>query len=199
MSAEEGLLPTPPEVKSPEIKKGPDLKKRAFTEDKEASLYTRRDFFIKTGWYFFGMVLSSWLLGLVRYMFPRVLFEPSNIFKAGFPEEYPVGQVSTRWVSEQRVWISRTPEGFYAILARCTHLGCTPIWLPSEDKFKCPCHGSGFHRDGVNYEGPAPRALDRVKIGLADDGQILIDKGTLFQYEKGGWDKPEAFLKMLPR
>lgn len=180
-----------------EVKK-PDLKKKVQAKE-DASLYTRRDFFVKAGWYFFGMVISSWLVGLVRYLFPRVLFEPSNIFKAGFPEEYPVNEVSTRFSAEQRVWITRTPEGFYAILAKCTHLGCTPVWLSVEDKFKCPCHGSGFHRDGVNFEGPAPRALERVKITLADDGQLLIDKGTLFQFEKGGWSNPDAFLKVLPK
>ncbi|MBI1883588.1 MAG: ubiquinol-cytochrome c reductase iron-sulfur subunit [Chlamydiae bacterium] len=197
MSAEVSV-PLSTEVKAPEIQKGPDLKKKVKL-DEEATLYSRRDFFVKTGWFLFGLIMGSWVLGLVRYMFPRVLFEPSNVFKAGFPSEYPVGEISTRWASQQRVWIARTSEGFYAILAKCTHLGCTPIWLATENKFKCPCHGSGFHRDGVNYEGPAPRALDRVKISLAQDGQILIDKGVLFQFEKGGWDKPEAFLKMAPK
>lgn len=193
MSPEQPLTVSPPEAK------GPELKKRIRPEEIEGSLYSRRDFFIKAGWYFFWVVMTSWILGLVRYMFPRVLFEPSNVFKAGFPDEYPVGEISTRWVAEQRVWIARTSEGFYAIRALCTHLGCTPIWLSSEDKFKCPCHGSGFHRDGVNFEGPAPRALERAKITLTEDGQLLIDKGTLFLYEKGEWNKPEAFLKIIPR
>lgn len=178
-----------------EVKK-PELKKKIKPEDIEGSLYSRRDFFIKAGWYLFWIALTSWTVGLVRYLFPRVLFEPSNIFKAGHPSEYPVGEISTRWVQEQRVWIGRTSEGFYAILARCTHLGCTPIWLSSEDKFKCPCHGSGFRRDGINFEGPAPRALDRIKIVLADDGQLLVDKGIVFQFEKGEWSKPEALLKV---
>ncbi|HLE36364.1 MAG TPA: Rieske 2Fe-2S domain-containing protein, partial [Candidatus Acidoferrales bacterium] len=87
-------------------------------------------------------------------------------------------------------------DGFYAILAVCTHLGCTPYWLNTENKFKCPCHGSGFRRTGINFEGPAPRSLERVKIALADDGQLVIDKSVLFLYEKGDWTKPEAFLKL---
>jgi cytochrome b6-f complex iron-sulfur subunit len=190
------MSPEQPLTVSPSETKGPELKKRVKPEEIEGSLYSRRDFFIKAGWYFFWVIMTSWVLGLVRYMFPRVLFEPSNIFKAGFPTEYPVGEISTRWVAEQRVWIARTPEGFYALRALCTHLGCTPIWLASESKFKCPCHGSGFHRDGVNFEGPAPRALERAKITLAEDGQILIDKGTLFLFEKGEWNKPEAFLSI---
>ncbi|CUS93988.1 ubiquinol-cytochrome c reductase iron-sulfur subunit [Candidatus Kryptonium thompsonii] len=92
------------------------------------------------------------------------------------------------------MWIVREEDGFYALLAVCTHLGCTPRWLSSENKFKCPCHGSGFRKSGINFEGPAPRPLERVKITLAEDGQILIDKGITYRYEKGEWGKPGSFL-----
>ncbi|MBI3951437.1 MAG: Rieske 2Fe-2S domain-containing protein, partial [Acidobacteria bacterium] len=61
------------------------------------------------------------------------------------------------------------------------HLGCTPNWLDSQKKFKCPCHGSGFRSSGVNFEGPAPRPLDRVKISLAADGQLLVDKSIVYR------------------
>ena len=171
--------------------------KNKTAELSEGSLFSRRDFLSKFGWYVFWGIIGIWTLSLVRFMFPRVLFEPSTIFKAGYPEEYPEGTVSTRWVGEKRVWIVRESGGFFALLAICTHLGCTPIWLESENKFKCPCHGSGFHRDGINFEGPAPRALNRTQIAFTDDGQLLIDKGKLFQYERGGWENPDAFLKYI--
>ena len=58
--------------------------------------------------------------------------------------------------------------GFYAIVTICTHLGCTPNFLAAENKFKCPCHGSGFRTSGVNFEGPAPRPLQRARIVLAE-------------------------------
>jgi cytochrome b6-f complex iron-sulfur subunit len=161
-----------------------------------ANLWTRRDFFSLAGWAALLTSLFLSFLALLRFMFPRVLFEPLTYFKAGFPAEYPVGEVNTSYVKTHRVWIIREVEGFYALLARCTHLGCTPYWLETEEKFKCPCHGSGFTRQGINFEGPAPRALERVKISLAEDGQLLIDKGKLFIYEKGEWDDPEAFLKI---
>src|SRR5207248_1042059 len=76
-----------------------------------------------------------------------------------------------------------------------THLGCTPNYLSAENKFKCPCHGSGFRTTGVNFEGPAPRPLERTRIVLAEDGQILVDKSRHFQRELGQWTDPEAFLK----
>ena len=67
---------------------------------------------------------------------------------------------------------------------------------PVESKFKCPCHGSGFRMTGIHFEGPAPRPLERFKIGLATDGQILVDKTKSFKWEKGEWENPESFLKV---
>ncbi len=160
---------------------------------------SRRTFFTALGWGSFTAALGLCFgPGLVRYLYPRVLYEPSSIFKAGFPAEYPAGSVSEKYKKEPfGVWIVRREDGeFYALLTTCTHLGCTPRWLSSENKFKCPCHGSGFDRDGINYEGPAPRPLERVKITLAEDGQLQIDKSVKFLGEKGQWGDPGASLKV---
>ena len=115
-------------------------------------------------------------------------------FKAGNPEDYTVGEVSSKWVGEQRVWVVREGDKLYAILARCTHLGCTPLWLKTEGKYKCPCHGSGFYKDGINFEGPAPRPLERYAIRIADDGQLEVDKSRRFFEEKGEWKDPASFV-----
>ncbi len=155
---------------------------------------SRRNFFSRAGWVAFLSFCGSFLIGSLRFMYPRVLFEPSPVFKAGYPDDYPVGTVSTKWVKAQRVWLVRNDEGIYAILALCTHLGCTPRWLDAENKFKCPCHGSGFTREGVNFEGPAPRPLERVQVTLAEDGQLLINKSIKFLEEKGEWGKAGAIL-----
>lgn len=155
----------------------------------------RRNLLSVAGWLgFFGFIFAS-VVGSIRYMFPRVLFEPPQKFRAGHPEDYIIGEVNEKFKDEQRVWIVREKEGFYALIAICTHLGCTPRWLSAENKFKCPCHGSGFYRDGINFEGPAPRPLERAAITLADDGQILVDKTIKFRYELGEWGKPDSFLK----
>ncbi len=155
----------------------------------------RRNFLSVAGWLgFLGFIFAS-VVGALRYMFPRVLFEPPEKFKAGFPDEYVIGEVNEKYKDEQRVWIVREREGFYALIAICTHLGCTPRWLQAEEKFKCPCHGSGYYKDGINFEGPTPRPLERAMITLADDGQILVDKSIKFRYELGEWGKPGSFLK----
>jgi cytochrome b6-f complex iron-sulfur subunit len=164
----------------------------------QESANSRRTFMkwsLPVGWVAFSAACASSLVATARFLFPNVLFEPPQSFKAGFPAEYNLGEVDTRWKDAFGVWIVREPEGFYALIAVCTHLGCSPNWLSTENKFKCPCHGSGFYKSGVNFEGPAPRPLERARILLADDGQLMIDKSVKFQQEKGEWENPESFLK----
>ncbi|MCB9799868.1 MAG: ubiquinol-cytochrome c reductase iron-sulfur subunit [Candidatus Omnitrophica bacterium] len=145
-------------------------------------------------WIAFSAATVAALSTTLRFLFPNVLFEPKMAFKIGKPDEYDLGKVDTRWEDRYGVWIIRSPEGIYALSTVCTHLGCKPSWLENEQKFKCPCHGSGFYKSGINFEGPAPRPLERFAISLADDGQILVDKSLKFQYEKGEWTKPLALL-----
>ena len=158
----------------------------------------RRSFFswLTVAWLAFAAATGGFLAMTVRFLFPNVLFEPPQSFKIGYPDDYQIGQVNIRWKKLHAIWVVRTSEYIYALSTVCPHLGCTPNWLDNERKFKCPCHGSGFRKSGVNFEGPAPRPLERFKIALADDGQILVDKSKLFQYEKGQWDDPESFLKV---
>jgi len=159
-------------------------------------LWSRRDVVGRFGWGLFGAFSLVTTLAAVRSAFPRVLFQPPTTFKAGRPEDFAIGEVSEKFKKEFRVWIVRSSEGFYALFAKCTHLGCTPRWLAAEDKFKCPCHGSGFYRTGINFEGPAPRPLERLKITLAEDGQLVVDKGVKFLAEKNQWGEPGSFLKL---
>ena len=76
-----------------------------------------------------------------------------------------------------RVWIVNHDHRIFAIQSVCTHLGCTPNWMDSEHKFKCPCHGSGYTIDGINFEGPAPFPMRRYEVTMADDGQIIVNQG----------------------
>jgi len=139
-----------------------------------------------------------WLLGLARFLFPNILMEPPTRFKVGFPDDFAPGQVQTKFKAQFGVWIARFEyEGepqIYALKTVCTHLGCTPNWLEGEQKFKCPCHGSGFYKDGINFEGPAPRPLERYAIKLADDGQLEVDKSRTFNQEMGQWSDAASFV-----
>lgn len=173
------------------------MSENASTENKESMDCMNRRSFIKwfaLGWGAFAAVLAGYGTIILRYLFPNVLFEPKQSFRAGRTDEYVSGEVSERFKDQYGVWIVRDNEKIYALATVCTHLGCTPNWLESESKFKCPCHGSGFYKTGVHFEGPAPRPLERYKIVLNDEGEILIDKTKKFQQEKGEWTDPESYL-----
>ena len=157
----------------------------------------RRDFL----WVGFGalaVVTGLWTLASLKFLFPNVRREPPSKFKVGFPDAYPAGQVQTKFKAQYGVWVANAEyngqQELYALRSVCTHLGCTPSWLDAEQKFKCPCHGSGFYMDGINFEGPAPRPLERCAIRIADDGQIEIDKSRTFQEEMGQWEDPACFI-----
>ena len=173
----------------------PESKEIAPKRD-ERNLWSRREFFGFAGWGAFLSAIGLGLLGFLRMLFPRVLFEPSPIFTAGKPSDFVEGEVSEKYKEEQRVWIEREGEKIIAIQAICTHLGCTPRWLPLENKFKCPCHGSGFTKDGVNFEGPAPRPLERLAVRLDEEGVLVVDKSRKFLYEKGQWEDPDSFVTL---
>src|SRR5262249_21518049 len=137
------------------------------------------------------------VLGTARFMFPNVLTEPPSKFKVGPASDYPLNTVSNKWKDQFGVWIVHTDqyEGknlIYALASVCTHLGCTPNWLDGEQKFKCPCHGSGFYITGVNFEGPAPRPLERVGLSIAADNMLEVDKSVKFQEEMGQWNDPSS-------
>jgi cytochrome b6-f complex iron-sulfur subunit len=143
-----------------------------------------------------------WTLGTARFMFPNVLVEPPSRFKVGPLSDYPINTVSNKWKDQFGVWIVHTDqyEGrnlIFALTSVCTHLGCTPNWLDGEQKFKCPCHGSGFYITGVNFEGPAPRPLERAGLRIAEDGMLEVNKSVKFQEEMGQWTDPTSFVSVV--
>ena len=152
-------------------------------------------------WTLLSAIAGLWGLGIARFMMPNTVLELPSKFKVGSIGDYPLGTVSEKFKASRAVWIVHT-DGYdgqnviYALLSVCTHLGCTPSWLDAEQKFKCPCHGSGFYINGVNFEGPAPRPLERVGLVLGADGTLEVDKSVKFQEELGQWNDPKSFVKV---
>ncbi len=165
---------------------------------------TRRSFLAIVGWGAFGLATAGALWESLRFVFPSTTNEAPPIFKAGHPADYAVG--STTVLVDKRAVINRDADGFYAFNLICTHLGCTPIYFPDVTSdliakgipgirdpltgqtaslahaglpgFKCPCHGSRYFRDSVNFFGPAPRPMDHIHIELAPDGRLLVDRSS---------------------
>jgi cytochrome b6-f complex iron-sulfur subunit len=109
-----------------------------------------------------------------QYFSPNVLFEPATTFRAGNPDLYPVNSVT--FLQDQQVYIVRMTDGFYAVSAVCTHLGCVTQWKAEANMIACPCHGSKFQPTGKKIEGPAPRPLPHYAINLTADGELQVDK-----------------------
>ena len=167
---------------------------RAESSDPNAGIESRRRMVgILTG----GFLTASFLMFL-RFFFPRTIFEPRTQFRIGLPTDFSIG-VDTRFQKSNRIWVVRTTDRLFVIYANCTHLGCTPDWKTSEGKFKCPCHGSGYDPEGRNYEGPAPRPMDRAAVEMDPQGRIVVNTSVLYREEKGKptqFNNPGSFLQV---
>ena len=165
---------------------------------------SRRSFLALFGWGAFVVASLVALFESIRFVFPNAIYEQPSAFKAGAPADHAVG--STTVFIDRRVVINRDPDGIYAFNLICTHLGCTPRSFPDVTSdlvasgiagirdpltgqaaaraspalpgFKCPCHGSRYFRDSVNFYGPAPRPMDHIAVELAPDGRILVDRAS---------------------
>jgi cytochrome b6-f complex iron-sulfur subunit len=118
---------------------------------------------------------GGWALAALQHLFPNFLYGASLAFKAGYPQEYSLG-VSARFLDSHRVWVVRTTTGFYALWARCPHVGGTAVWQAQARRFYCECHGSSFSAEGRYCTGPAKQGLAHCAIHWAADGQLRIDK-----------------------
>jgi cytochrome b6-f complex iron-sulfur subunit len=175
-------------------RKAASAKAKAAVEEVSPSAKMRRRIIWSCIWGF----LAANLLMFLRFFFPRALFEPSTVFKIGYPSDFQPG-VDERFKAQARIWVVREADRIFVIFGRCTHLGCTPDWKPAEHKFKCPCHGSGYTPEGINFEGPAPRPMDRAHVELDATGQIIVDTSRLYSWPKGGVDQfndPGSFVNV---
>ena len=80
--------------------------------DDTSPLLTRRAW-MGLAWGAFSAASAAALAATGRFMFPNVLNEPPQQFKAGFPSEYGMG-VDERWKEKFGVWIVRTPDDVVA-------------------------------------------------------------------------------------
>ncbi|MBW4436501.1 MAG: Rieske 2Fe-2S domain-containing protein [Pleurocapsa minor GSE-CHR-MK-17-07R] len=110
------------------------------------------------------MVLGEAAVAFIWFALPR--------FKEGtfggifdFPvNKVPLNNDAPYNEASGRFWVTHYDGKLAILYGICTHLGCLPKWVPNNDRFECPCHGSKFERSGRFIEGPAPRSLDRFPI-----------------------------------
>ena len=71
---------------------------------------------------------------------------------------------------------ARSVDGIVAYTAICTHNGCDiDDWVKTEQVLSCSCHSSMFDpKDGARVvDGPAPRALPALPLGIVD-GRLVV-------------------------
>ncbi len=95
----------------------------------------------------------------------------------------PASGAEQQPVYAQNAYRSIKPEYFVAV-GICTHLGCSPTYLPDsfneqvqgvKSGFFCPCHGSKFDMAGRVFQGvPAPLNLVVPKHMYLSDAKIMI-------------------------
>ena len=136
--------------------------------------FDRRAFFTKIGLGSLGIAAAGTVVFTYEFLSPNVLFEPSAIVNVGKPENFAVNSVTMDVNSG--IYLVRADEGFFALSAVCTHLGCLTAWNQDLGIIVCPCHGSKFTRTGEKIEGPAPKPLPWLKTSVSDEGDLIVDR-----------------------
>jgi cytochrome b6-f complex iron-sulfur subunit len=142
----------------------------------------RRDFLMRVGTGACAAAVVGSGLVTLDFLKPKVLFEPPTTFLAGGPSDYPDGTV--RFNKEEKAYVIGGPGGVYALSAVCTHLGCITRFLSDQNIIACPCHGSRFDLEGNVVEGPAPRPLPWLEVGLDPSGVLLVDTAVVVSHGK---------------
>lgn len=152
---------------------------------------------IAAGWASMLFVFATFGAWFQAFMVPRTPIQPPTKVRVGKLSQYSEIGVYEDY-KKDNIWIiSLEEDGQHRVVALstiCTHLGCIPNWLPGAGIFKCPCHGSGYRMNGVNFEGPAPRPLERYALSLDDAGVLIVDKGRVFRKELSQWNDSNAYL-----
>ncbi len=141
--------------------KGAAARTAAPAAEAEVALPSRREFLFYIWGASFLMVAGEITAGTLWLAFPRFREGEFGGTFVVSPTELPAVGAAPVSKPEGRFWLSNPEEGFVALYAVCTHLGCLPAWVDATFRFECPCHGSKYEIDGTYIEGPAPRSLDR--------------------------------------
>jgi cytochrome b6-f complex iron-sulfur subunit len=145
------------------------------TNDGPADL-DRRKFFIKLGAGSLAIAGAGASALALQYLSPNVLYEASPLVSVGRPDHFPPDSVTLD--PRFGIFIVRSAQGFYALSAVCSHLGCLTVWKQEANVIACPCHVSTFKRDGAIIAGPAPKPMPWLRMWMTDDGELMVDRAA---------------------
>ena len=79
------------------------------------------------------------------------------------------------------IFVCHDADGFYAVDAGCTHLGCDVGLKDAADLkqgFLCPCHGATYDANGQMPTSPAPSPLTHYQLCGETSGALVVDIGV---------------------
>jgi len=135
--------------------------------------FFRRDFLKLFTNAMFGLASLLGLSGLVHFLSYQSDVSQPTEFDLGDVTNFPAGSRTFR--PDIPAVISNHAGEIIAYSLVCTHLGC--ILEADGDTLSCPCHGSRFDQAGKVLQGPAQRALKKLRIELQDDNSLILFTG----------------------
>ena len=91
-------------------------------------------------------------------------------------EDLPVGTGEVYSVNNKPVIVIHLADGWKALSATCTHLGCILLWNEQREVIACPCHEAYFNTNGAVISGPPPAPLAEYRVQV-ENGQIYVEGG----------------------
>jgi cytochrome b6-f complex iron-sulfur subunit len=116
----------------------------------------------------------AFLAPVVSYVWPAQKRGPNTqTVSAGKESDFAEWQTKMLAVAGHPVIVVRTPQGFRAYSAICTHLGCIVGWDAQRKLIACPCHAGFFDLNGRVVGGPPPRSLSEHGIAVIN-GEVMV-------------------------
>jgi len=124
-----------------------------------------------------GLIASaaSFLYPILKYLIPPKLpdFGTEAVLAARVADMKPNEGIIFRFGTKPGLLIEEAPGKYTAMVAVCTHLGCTVQYRPDHHDVWCPCHNGVYDIHGRNISGPPPRPLQALDVQVRGD-QIFV-------------------------
>ena len=122
--------------------------------------------------------LAAWGMAFITpvltYIWPSQKRGPNSAtVSAGKVDDFAEWQHKMIALDNRPVIVVRTPQGFRAYSAVCTHLGCIVGWDAGRRQIACPCHAGFFDLNGRPVAGPPPRPLTEQSVVVINN-EVMV-------------------------
>ena len=116
------------------------------------------------------------LTPIIAYVWPpaRAAAEAGGRISVASTDDLAPGEGAVYSVNNKPVLVINTDQGFRALSATCTHLGCIVAWNQQKQVIACPCHSAFFNTNGAVISGPPPAPLPSYRVQVEND-EIFVE------------------------